>query len=113
MRVQKLESTDGFLLFDLEGAENSVGVARLAPKVLQDSAEMLARSVTYTFATFELRMSGASAGINAKPDGRDHALAAFLAEVKPQVASGAVSFFASTGLSDADLAPLGIDPPDP
>jgi glutamate dehydrogenase/leucine dehydrogenase len=113
VRVQKLESTDGFLLFDLDGAERSAGVARLAPKVLTDSAELLARSVTYSFAAFGLRMSGASAGINAKPEGRDAALAAFIEEVKPLLASGALTLHASTGLSDADLAALGSDPPDP
>lgn len=113
MRVQKLESTDGFLLFDLEGAERSAGVARLAPKVLQDSAEMLARSVTYAFASFQLRMGGASAGINAKPDGRDAAIAAFVEEVTPLTADGALTLHASTGLSDADLAALGTAPPDP
>ena len=113
MRVQKLESTDGFLLFDLDGAERSAGVARLAPKVLNDSAELLARSVTYSFAAFGLQMSGASAGINAKPEGRDAAIAAFIEEVKPLVASGALTLHASTGLSDSDLAALGTDPPDP
>ena len=113
MRVQQLESTDGFLLYDLDGAEKAAGVARLAPKVLHDSAELLARSVTYSFATFELRMTGASAGINAKPDQRDEAIAAFIEEVKPHVSSGALALQASTGLSDADLAPLGLEPPDP
>lgn len=113
MRVQKLESTDGFLLFDLDGAESSVGVARLAPKVLHDSAELLARSVTYSFATFELRMSGASAGINAKPEGRADAIAAFVAEVQPLVASGGLTLSAGTGLADGDLGGLGADPPDP
>jgi glutamate dehydrogenase/leucine dehydrogenase len=113
VRVQQLESTDGFLLFDLEGAEPAAGVARLAPKVLHDSAELLARSVTYSFATFELRMSGASAGINSKPDNREDAIAKFVEEVKPLVASGALTLSAGTGLSDADLAPLGIEPPDP
>lgn len=113
MRVQQLESTDAFLLFDLEGAEKSAGVARLAPKVLRDSTEMLARSVTYSFATFGLRMSGASAGINAKPDQRDDALAKFLDEVKPLVADGSLALHAGTGLTDLDLAPLGIEPPDP
>jgi glutamate dehydrogenase/leucine dehydrogenase len=113
VRVQKLESTDGFLLFDLEGAERSAGVARLAPKVLNDSAELLARSVTYTFATFGLRVGGVSAGINAKPEGREDAIAAFIDEVKPLVAKGALTLSASTGLSDADLAALGTDPPDP
>ena len=113
MRVQKLETTDGFLLFDLDGAERSLGVARLAPKVLNDSAEMLARSVTYSFAAFGLKLSGASAGINAKPEGRDAAIAAFVAEVKPLVASGSLVLHPSTGLSDEDLAPLGSEPPDP
>ena len=113
MRVQQLESTDGFLLFDLEGAEKAAGVARLAPKVLHDSAEMLARSVTYSFATFELRMTGASAGINAKPEQRDDAIAKFVDEVKPLVAGGSLSLQASTGLNDADLASLGVEPPDP
>ena len=113
MRVQKLESTDGFLLFDLDGAERSAGVARLAPKVLHDSAELLARSVTYSFAAFGLKLSGASAGINAKPENRDEAIAAFIDEVKPMVATGTLMLHASTGLSDGDLAALGIDPPDP
>jgi glutamate dehydrogenase/leucine dehydrogenase len=113
VRVQRLESTNGFLLFDVDGAERSSGVARLAPKVLNDSAELLARSVTYTFASFGLKFSGASAGINAKPEERDTAVAAFVDEVKPLVASGALTLHASTGLNDADLAPLGSDPPDP
>jgi glutamate dehydrogenase/leucine dehydrogenase len=113
VRVQKLESTDGFLLFDLDGAERCAGVARLAPKVLHDSAELLARSVTYSFAAFGLKLSGASAGINAKPENRDEAIAGFVDEVKPLVASGALTLQASTGLRDADLASLGTDPPDP
>ena len=113
MRVQQLESTDAFVLFDLEGAEKAAGVARLAPKVLHDSAELLARSVTYSFASFGLRLSGASAGINAKPDQRDEAIAKFVEEVRPLVAGGSLSLHASTGLSDADLAVLGVEPPDP
>jgi glutamate dehydrogenase/leucine dehydrogenase len=113
VRVQKLESTDGFLLFDLDGADKAAGVARLAPKVLHDSAELLARTVTYSCAAFGLKVSGASAGINAKPDARDAAIAAFVEEVKPLVASGALTLQASTGLSDADLAALGTVPPDP
>jgi glutamate dehydrogenase/leucine dehydrogenase len=69
--------------------------------------------VTYSFAAFELRLGGVSAGINAKPEGRDAAIAAFVDEVKPLVASGAITLYASTGLSDSDLAALGTDPPDP
>ena len=113
MRVQKLESTDAFVRFDLDGAEKATGVARLAPKVLHDSAELLARSVTYSFASFELRLSGASAGINAKPDQREDAVAKFVEELTPLVAGGSLSLHASTGLSDSDLAALGVEPPDP
>jgi hypothetical protein len=113
VRVQQFESTDAFVLFDLDGAEKAAGVARLAPKVLRDSAELLARSVTYSFAAFGLKMTGASAGINAKPDQRDEAIAAFLDAVKPLVADGSLSLHAATGLSDSDLAPLGAAPPDP
>ena len=112
VRVQQLESTDAFVLYDLEGAQKAAGVARLAPKVLRDSAELLARTVTYSFASFGLKMTGASAGINAKPDQRDAAIAGFLEAVKPLVADGLV-LHASTGLSDSDLAPLGTEPPDP
>lgn len=112
MRIQKLDSTDGFVLFDLDNAERSAGVARLAPKVLQDSAEMLARSVTYSFATFELPFGGASVGINAKPDQRDAAITAFVDEVKPQVDSGSLRLRAGSGLNDAELVSLGAGNPD-
>ncbi|MDD9369328.1 MAG: hypothetical protein PV358_04385, partial [Acidimicrobiales bacterium] len=81
MKVDKLTGTDGFVVTDLDDATTSVGVVRLAPKVLRDGAQLLARSVTYAFASFGIAgHGGASAGINAKPDARDDALAAFLDE---------------------------------
>jgi glutamate dehydrogenase/leucine dehydrogenase len=106
VRIQKLETTDAFVVWDLEGAERSVGIARLAPKILQEGAEMLARSVTYSFAAFGVKASGASAGINAKPDGRDAALEAFVTELAPLAGAGALVLHAGSGLQDADLAPL-------
>lgn len=81
MKTRKLSTVDGFVLLDLEDAPGSVGVVRSAPKILVSGAEMLARSVTYTFAAFGIRAGGASAGVNAKPDGRAEALAAFSEEV--------------------------------
>lgn len=86
MQLHKLTSTDGFIAFDLDDAP-AVGVVRLAPKVLRDGAELLARSTTYAAASFGLRIRGASGGINAKPDDRDAAMAAFLEEVADLVAS--------------------------
>jgi glutamate dehydrogenase/leucine dehydrogenase len=87
VHVHKLESTDGFIVFDL-GDAPAVGVVRQAPKVLRDGAELLARSTTYAAASFGLAIGGGSAGINAKPDDRDAAVAAFLEEVAELVSSG-------------------------
>jgi hypothetical protein len=106
VRIQKLESTDAFVVWDLEGAERSVGIARLAPKILQEGAEMLARSVTYSFAAFGVQAAGASAGINAKPDGRDAAVEAFVTELGPLAGKGTLVLHAGNGLHDADLAPI-------
>jgi hypothetical protein len=112
VRIEQLESPDAFIVYDLEGADRSAGVARVAPKVLHESAEMLARVITYAAATFELRVSGASAGINAKPDQRNEAIGAFVDQVTPRAADGALLLWAGTGLTDDDLAPLGTEPLD-
>lgn len=108
MKYHKISSTDAFIVFDL-GDVPSVGVTRLARKVLVDGAQLLARSTTYAFASFELRMGGASAGINAEGDDRDPAVASFVGEAQALVASGQWATDPSLGLSEADLAPLRID----
>lgn len=105
MQFQKLTSTDGFIVFDLDDTP-AVGIVRLAPKVLRDGAELLARSTTYAAASFGLRMSGASAGINAKPDARSAALAAFLEEVTELVASDRFLPGPGLGITPDDLSPL-------
>jgi hypothetical protein len=111
--IHKLGSTDAFVVFDLDGADHSVGPTRLAPKILVDGAELLARSATYLFASFGQQVGGASAGINSRPDGRDEAVAAFVAELKPQVEQGALTTEAARGLTPADLAPLTDAAPRP
>ena len=108
MKVDKLTGTDGFVVTDLDDAATSVGIVRLAPKVLRDGAQLLARSVTYAFASFGVAgHGGASAGVNAKPGARDDALAAFLDEVRPRAEAGALVLAPGTGLSADDLAPVG------
>ena len=109
MRTTKLEKTNGFLAIDLDDAPLAVGVTRLAPKVLQDGAELLARSITYSFASYGLKLSGGSAGINAPPDARDDALAAYVEEVTPLVAAGTWRTWAGTGLTDDELAAVSGD----
>jgi glutamate dehydrogenase/leucine dehydrogenase len=111
--VRKLETTDGFYALDLEDATVSVGVVRLAPKVLVDGAELLARAATYAFAAFGVNAGGVSAGINAKPEGRDAAVTAFCEAVAPLVAEGRIHLSPGTGLTAEELAPLGCEPLDP
>jgi glutamate dehydrogenase/leucine dehydrogenase len=111
VRIQKLETTDAFIVFDLDGAEHNIGVTRLAPKILVDGATLLARSTTYLLAVFEQQAGGASAGINAKPDARAGAVAAFVAEAEPLVAAGTFLTEPGRGLTPADVAPLvAVDP---
>lgn len=105
MQFHKLTSTDGFIVFDLDDAP-AVGVVRLAPKVLRDGAELLARSTTYAAASFGLRVRGASGGINAKPDQREAALAAFLEEVGELVEGDRWLPGPGVGISAGDLASL-------
>jgi glutamate dehydrogenase/leucine dehydrogenase len=103
--VQKLTSTDGFIAFDLDDGP-AVGVVRCAPKVLRDGAELLARSTTYAAASFGLQVGGGSAGINAKPEARDEAVAAFVAEVSGLVAEGRWLPGPGVGVTPEDLADL-------
>jgi glutamate dehydrogenase (NAD(P)+) len=112
--LHKLTGTDGFVVFDLEHAERSAGIVRAAPKILLDGATWLARSMTYQFASFEVRAGGASAGVNTPPAGRDEAVAAFVEEVGPLVGDGRLVLDPGKGVVEADLAPLApIDPRPP
>jgi hypothetical protein len=113
VKLQRLSSTDGFIVFDLDAATTSVGIARLAPKVLQDGAALLARSTTYSFASFGVAgHAGGSAGVNAKPEDRDDAVKSFVEEVSPLSESGRLRLAPGLGLTADDLAPLGWTEPD-
>lgn len=103
--LQKLSSTDAFVVIDLDGAP-ATGVVRAAPKILQGGAEDMARSLTYAFAAHGFRRSGASAGINTTPETLDDAVAAFVAELLPQVADGTLAIDAAKGVDPAALAEL-------
>jgi glutamate dehydrogenase/leucine dehydrogenase len=105
MQFHKLTSTDGFIVFDLDDAP-ALGVVRMAPKVLRDGAELLARSTTYAAASFGLQLRGGSAGINAKPEDKAAALAAFLDEVRDMVGDDRWLPGPGVGVSAADLAGL-------
>lgn len=106
MGVTELETTDGFVVRDFDGCP-AAGVVRRARKILQSSATDLARSATYTFASFGMERGGASAGINAQGDATGPALDAAMVELEPQAAAGDLHLFAGKGVSSAELAPLG------
>ncbi len=78
MPLHKLITTDGFVCLDIADAP-AAGIIRRAPKILQSGAWDLARSATYSFASFALPVSGASAGVNASdhdgPGAVDNAIA--------------------------------------
>lgn len=108
MAYQKLSSTDAFIVFDFDDVA-AVGVTRLARKILRDGAELLARSTTYSFASFGVKMGGGSAGINAEGEVRDAAVASFVDETRELVSSGRWATDPDLGLTEDDLAPLRID----
>ncbi len=103
--VQNLTSTDAFVVVDIPDVP-AAGVVRCARKILTSSATDLARTATYTFATFGHQVSGASAGINAEGDAIEAAKAAFVEELTPAAAEGRLLLSAAKGVTDADLAPL-------
>ena len=105
MTIHKLSSADAFIAFDYEDAP-SVGAVRSAPKILQGGANHMARSITYSFAAFEMQRAGASAGVNAKPDERPEVLKAFVEEVRPLVAEGRFFPDPGKGAAASALAPL-------
>ena len=106
MKIHKLTTTDAFIVFDLDDAETSVGIVRQAPKILQDGAAWMARSLTYAFAVLEQKRGGASAGVNARSDARDDAVAAFVAEIEPMVGEQRFLPDPGKGIAPEELAPL-------
>ena len=63
MALQKLETTDAFVVRDFDDDVPALGIVRSAPKILQGGAKELARSQTYMCAVFNMKCQGASAGV--------------------------------------------------
>jgi hypothetical protein len=109
--VTKLSSTDAFYVVDLDGAPSAAGSVRCAKKILVDGAEALARRLTYAYASLGLQVSGASAGINVEGEGRDAAIGAFVAELRPAADDGSLLWSAAKGVGTDELEGLGPRPP--
>ncbi len=106
MPLTKLTSTDAFVVTDIAGDVPAGGIVRAARKVLQGGAKDLARSATYTFASFEHQRSGASAGINAEGDTVGEAVTAFAEELSPRAESGQLNLDAGKGVDASAIAGL-------
>ena len=105
MAVKKFETTDGFVALDFPDVP-SAGPVRRARKILQSSAGDLARSASYTFASFELERGGASGGLNAEGDAIPGAVEAMVTELLPQAEAGTLHLYPAKGLTTEQLAPL-------
>jgi hypothetical protein len=105
MAVTKLTTTDGFVVRDFADAPSS-GLVRRARKILTSSAGDLARSATYTFASFEMQRGGASVGLNAEGDARGPAAEALVEELAGQAESGELHLYAGKGMHADELAGL-------
>lgn len=106
MVLMKLDSVDAFVVRDLDDELPAFGIVRSAPKILQSGAKELARSQTYQCAVFNMKCQGASAGINAAPDDRAGAVAAFVEELLPLATNGALMLDPGKGIDDAALDEL-------
>jgi len=102
----KCETSDGFVVVDLDGAPVATGVIRVARKVLLDGAWNLARTTTYAAASFGLRVSGASGAVNADGDTRDTAVATVIAELAARSEPPVLAMDPGKGCRPDELTPL-------
>lgn len=101
--IHKLQQVDAFVARDFEPEVPAIGIVRSAKKILQGGAKELARSSTYQCAVFNMKVGGASAGINADTDERAAAVEAFGAELSDEVASGLLMIDGGKGIADGAL----------
>ncbi len=102
MEIKQLQSTPGFVIYDVAGAQNYVGPARLGAKLIASNATMLARHLTYVFATLEMQRSGSSIGLKSDPGDAATAVAALEGELADEFSSQ--QLLTSPGLRlDTDL----------
>lgn len=106
METRQLESTPGFVIFDLPGAQHYVGAARLGNRLIPGNATMLVRHLTYVFATLEQQRSGASIGLKSDPSDAAGAVEALAAELAEDFSSGRLSTSPGLRLNAELLAPV-------
>ena len=106
MDTRQLESTPGFVIFDLPSAQHYVGEARLGSRLIPGNATMLVRHLTYVFATLEQQRSGASIGLKSDPADAAGAVEALATELADDFSSGRLSTSPGLRLNADLLAPV-------
>ena len=106
METRQLETTPGFVIFDLPGAQHYVGEARLGSRLIPGNATMLARHTTYIFAMLEQQRSGASIGLRSDAADAAAAVEALAAELAVDFSSGRLSTSPGLRLDAELLAPV-------
>jgi len=109
VRVHRLETCDGFIVFDVPSARVSSGGTRLAPDLSEAEVALLARAMTYKYGVLGMRLGGAKAGVRATADTRDEAMRRYCDEIRPLVESRTFLTGSDLGTSEADFAPLRGD----
>lgn len=109
VRVQRLSTVEGFIVFDIDGARVSGGGTRLAPDVTEAEVALLARAMTYKFGALGQRMAGAKAGVRATAGERADVMRRYCDEIRPLVEARVFLTGADLGTSEADFAPLRGD----
>ncbi len=106
MQTTQLQSTPGFVIYDVADAENYVGPARLGAKLIPSNATMLARHLTYVFATLGMRRSGATIGLKSDPADAAAAVDALATELAEEFSSQRLLTTPGLRLDSAMLAPV-------
>ena len=105
VEIKQLESTQGFVIYDLPTADTYVGPTRLGAKLAPGNAEMLVRHQTYAFALTEQRKAGATIG-ESRPGTYRGAVAALAEELASEFESQQLLTNPGLRLNNASLAPV-------
>jgi glutamate dehydrogenase/leucine dehydrogenase len=104
MKILRLKTLDGFIVFDSTTPIPCAGGTRAAPDVSEAEVAALARGMTYKFAVLGLPIGGGKAGIRLRPDAvRDEVLQAYCDEIRPLVESGTFNTGADLGTRESDF----------
>lgn len=106
MNLQRLETLDAFVVFDLDGCDTNAGGTRFAPDVTEEETALLARAMTYKFAVLEMRVGGAKGAVRGSPEEKTALMRAYCEEIRPLVESRRFLTGPDLGTSEADFALL-------